>query len=142
MPRQSTGAGRRRLASYRARMGAANHRRISIMSPKKIAKLLVALSAGYLCAGGTSAQEQPAPERAFFEELPIVSVSRLPQTPTNTPGAVTVFDHDFIRATGYRDIYRILKLVPGMLAVNEYGHTPLVAYHGLSNDFPNRMQVL
>jgi len=94
------------------------------------------------CTAAAAAERDEFSERPFFEELPVVSMSRLPQIPTNTPGAVTVFDHEFIRATGYRDIWRILKLVPGMLVVNEYGHTPLVAYHGLSNDYPNRMQVL
>jgi iron complex outermembrane receptor protein len=113
-----------------------------ILSKGVIARAALLLCASCLPPATVLGQEAESSERAFFEELPIVSVSRLPQTPTNTPGAVTVFDRDFIRATGYRDIYRLLKLVPGMLAVNEYGHTPLVAYHGLGTDFPNRMQVL
>lgn len=81
-------------------------------------------------------------ESAFFEELPVLSVSRLPQSVADAPGAVTVFDRDFIRATGYRDITRLLRLVPGFQVVNDRGHSALATYNGLGGDYSNRMQVL
>lgn len=85
---------------------------------------------------------RPTPEDPFFEELPILTVTRLPQSVADTPGAVTVFDRDFIRATGYRDVARLLRLVPGIGIVNDRAHTPLVTYHGIGGDYSNRMQVL
>src|SRR5690606_4487862 len=79
----------------------------------------------------------------FFETLPVVlTVSRLPQPLQDTPGAVTVIDADQIAATGYRDLARLLRLVPGMQVGQERGNDQWVTYHGLGSDYPNQMQVL
>lgn len=106
------------------------------------------LAAGCLAASAALGQgpadaARPAGEAAFFEELPVIlSVSRLPQPVTEVPGAVTVIDRDLLRATGYRDLARIFRLVPGFNVVQERGSQSFVAYHGLADNFPNRMQVL
>lgn len=102
---------------------------------------------GVLCAAAVAdaglAQTDAISERQFFEDLPVVlSASRLPTPQHEAPGAVTIIDQRLIRATGYRDITRLLRLVPGFNVVYDRGHTPWVAYHGLSDDFPNMMQVL
>lgn len=82
-------------------------------------------------------------EDAYFEPLPVVlTVSRLPQPVQDTPGAVTVIDEDLIRATGYRDVARLLRLVPGMQVGQERGNEQWVTYHGLAGDYANQMQVL
>lgn len=79
----------------------------------------------------------------YFEQLPIVlTPSRLPQPLQEAPAAVTVLDQDLIRATGYRDIVRLLRLVPGMQVGQERAGNNWVAYHGLGNDSPADMQVL
>ncbi|WP_248280458.1 TonB-dependent receptor plug domain-containing protein [Aromatoleum aromaticum] len=79
----------------------------------------------------------------YFEELPhVLSASRLPQPLHEAPGAVTVIDHELLTATGYRDLARVFRLVPGMQIGQERGHAQWVTYHGLSNDFPTEMQVL
>ena len=84
-----------------------------------------------------------AAETPYIEDLPVVlSASRLPQPLHEAPGAVTVLDRAFIAATGYRDLARVLRLVPGMQVGQERGHAQWVTYHGLSNDFPTEMQVL
>lgn len=94
-------------------------------------------------AAATPAPAQTLTEKAFFEELPVVlSASRIPQSLSATPGAVTVLDREFIRATGYRDIQSLLKLVPGFQVVTERGGLTHVTYHGLGGGFANRMQVL
>lgn len=88
-------------------------------------------------AGGSSAEAQ------FMEDLPVVlTLSRLPQTLQDAPGAVTVIDADLIRRTGYRDLSRLLRLVPGMQVAEERGGRPLLSYHGLTGEYPNHMQVL
>lgn len=83
-------------------------------------------------------------ESGFFEELPVVlSASRLPQPLSEAPAAVTVLDRDFIRATGYRDIGRLFRLVPGFTVVHDRAHTSALSYHGLAASFAsNKMQVL
>lgn len=82
-------------------------------------------------------------ENPFFEPLPVVlTISRLPQPLRDTPGAVSVIDAELIAATGYRDLARVLRLVPGMQVAQERGNDQWVAYHGLGDDFPNQMQIL
>lgn len=90
------------------------------------------------------AEPLPAPpEEEFLSSLPIVlTPSRLPQPQNEAPAAVTVLDRELIRATGYRDIPRLLRLVPGMQIGQERGHSHWVTYHGMGNDFPSWMQVL
>lgn len=84
-----------------------------------------------------------AAEDAYFESLPtILSASRLPQAIHEAPGAITVIDRDFIRATGYRDLARLFRLVPGMQVGQERGSSQWVTYHGLSTTYPSEMQVL
>ena len=84
-----------------------------------------------------------AAEYEFFETLPLVlSGSRLPQSLPDAPGAVTVIDADRIAATGYRDLARVLRLVPGFQLAQERGGKHWVTYHGLGMDVPQQMQVI
>ncbi len=84
-----------------------------------------------------------AGEEAYFEDLPVVlTASRLPQPVNEAPGAVTVLDRAFIKASGYRDLARLFRLVPGMQVGQERANTNWVTYHGLSSTFPSEMQVL
>lgn len=82
-------------------------------------------------------------EASFFEDLPtVLTASRLPQAINEAPGAVTVIEGDFIRATGYRDLARIFRLVPGMQVGQERANQQWVTYHGMGNTYPSEMQVL
>ncbi len=82
-------------------------------------------------------------EHSFLEALPVVlSASRLPTPLGETPASVTVIDEALIRATGYRDLARLLRLVPGMQVGQARGHRHLVTYHGFALEHPNQMQVL
>jgi iron complex outermembrane receptor protein len=79
----------------------------------------------------------------YFDALPIVlTPSRLPQPLNEAPAAVTVIDRKLIEASGYRDIARLLRLVPGMQVGQERAGLQWVTYHGLGNDSPADMQVL
>lgn len=100
-----------------------------------------------LFLGGVLACAQPAraaiTETAFFEDLPVVlSASRLSQPVSETPAAVTVIDQDMIRASGFRDIPDLLRLVPGFTVAYTRDNTWGVSYHGLGDAFSRRMQVL
>ena len=88
------------------------------------------------------AEDYPS-EQDYFQELPVVlSASRLSQPISETPNAITVIDRDMIVASGARNIADLFKLVPGMYVGYKNGHTPVVSYHGTTDVYPRRMQVL
>ena len=82
-------------------------------------------------------------EADFLDELPVVlSVSRLSQPVNEAPAAVTVIDQDMIRASGFRDIPDLLRLVPGFSVAYTRSDTWAVGYHGLADAYSRRFQVL
>lgn len=90
-----------------------------------------------------NAAQAVEPEGNYLADLPIVlTPSRLLQPLRDAPAAMTVIDRDMIRASGYRDLPRLLRLVPGMQVGQERGHAQWVTYHGMGNDFPSWMEVL
>lgn len=96
-------------------------------------------------AGGPAIGEvgRDVDETLWLQELPVVlTPSRLPRSQQDAPAAVSVIDRDLIAATGYPDLPRLFRLVPGMQVGQERANTQWVTYHGLSNDFPSEMQVL
>lgn len=81
-------------------------------------------------------------EGEFFGEIPqIFTASRLPQKIEEAAGATTVMDREFIRATGARVLSDLFRFVPGFLVATEAGGRPVVAYHGLTGQASQRMQV-
>ena len=82
-------------------------------------------------------------ESDFLEDLPVVlSASRLSQPVGEAPAAVTVIDQEMIRASGFRDIPDLFRLVPGFTVAYTRDNTWGVGYHGLADAFSRRMQVL
>ena len=82
-------------------------------------------------------------ETDFLGDLPVVlSVSRLSQPVNEAPAAVTVIDQDMIRASGFRDIPDMLRLVPGFSVAYTRDNTWAVGYHGMADAFSRRLQVL
>ncbi len=103
------------------------------------------LFAGLLCllaaSGGALAAE--ISEQDYFSELPVVlTVSRLAQPLSETPGAVTVIDRETIRRSGAREVADVLRLVPGYIVFGWNGANPNAAYHSAMDDFGTRNQVL
>lgn len=100
---------------------------------------LLLLLPGIACRGA----EKSLSEADFINDLPVVlSASRLPQAPSDVPGAMTVIDRESIAASGAREIADLLRLVPGMLVGYSNGHFPAVAYHAYHDDYARLMQVL
>jgi iron complex outermembrane receptor protein len=58
------------------------------------------------------------------------------------PAAVTIIDRDMIRASGFRDIPDLFRLVPGFTVAYTRDNTWGVGYHGMADAFSRRMQVL
>jgi iron complex outermembrane receptor protein len=107
-----------------------------------VALLAICFSLGALPALAAETLAERS-ELEFLAEQPLVlTPSRLLQPISEAPAAVTVIDRETIRATGYRDIGRLLRLVPGMQVGQERASLHWVTYHGLGNDNPSWMQVL
>ena len=93
------------------------------------------------CKTGYASEE--VNESDYYQELPVVlSASRLSQPLSDAPNAMTVIDRKMIVASGFRTIADLMKLVPGMYVSYYRGSQPIVAYHGTTDEFSRRMQVL
>lgn len=97
-----------------------------------------------LAAAGLATGVQASDEGLYFSELPIVaSVSRLPQRLADAPTSVTVIDREMIRASGFRNLNDVFRLVPGFQTFPNNTEAARVTYHGLSDgDYSSRVQVL
>lgn len=94
-------------------------------------------------SGMTLAEEQAISEQYYLQDFPVVlSASRLSQPIAEAPNAMTVIDRDMIKASGFRTIPDLFRLVPGMYVSYNSGNEPFVAYHGTTDNFARRMQVL
>lgn len=81
-------------------------------------------------------------EKDFLGDVPIVlSASRLAQPAADAPVAITIIDRDMIRASGFREIADLLRLVPGFYVGRYSGNEPVVA-RGLVDRYFGRVQVL
>lgn len=105
--------------------------------------LLLYASQPALAASGADLSEQD-----FLADVPVVlTASRLRQNVADAPAAVTVIDRQMIRDSGAWSIPDLFRFVPGMY-VGEGGDkgalvpNSVVSYHGLSDTFSRRMQVL
>ena len=82
-------------------------------------------------------------EQNYFQEFPVVlSASRLKQPQSEAPNAMTVIDRGMIEASGFRNIPDLFKLVPGMYVSYYKGAQPIVSYHGATDQYARRMQVM
>lgn len=82
-------------------------------------------------------------EEDIFIDIPLVTTAtNLPQKLTEAPAAITIIDQEMIVASGALNIPDLFRLVPGMqvfhVSTNKMGAT----YHGMSDDFPSRMEVM
>jgi len=82
-------------------------------------------------------------EDDFLANIPVaITASRLAQPLNETPTAVTIIDREMIRASGATELTDLLRLVPGMEVGSFAAGRAAVSYHGLSNSYARRMQVL
>ncbi|MEW8387697.1 MAG: TonB-dependent receptor [Candidatus Thiodiazotropha sp.] len=82
-------------------------------------------------------------ESYFYDDLPVVlSASRLAQSQSNTPTAMTVIDKKMIRASAALNLPDLLRLVPGFTVGFFAGTSATVTYHGHADEYARDMQVL
>lgn len=79
----------------------------------------------------------------FDAEVPVVlSASRLIQPISSSPSSITIIDAEMIELSGARTIVDLLRLVPGMLVGKLVNGNPVAAYHGLSERYNPRLQLI
>jgi iron complex outermembrane recepter protein len=104
-----------------------------------------ALATLLILGWGNARAEQSAvmlSEQDYLQEIPqVFAASRLPQHPQDSPGANTVIDRNYIQASGARNLSELFMGVPGLQVGLSAGGRPVVAYHGLSGQVSQRMQV-
>ncbi|MCG7990276.1 MAG: TonB-dependent receptor [Candidatus Thiodiazotropha lotti] len=82
-------------------------------------------------------------EDYFYDELPVVlSATRLSQSQSDTPTAMTVIDRKMIQASTALNIPDLLRLVPGFTVGFYAGSRATVTYHGHADEYARDMQVL
>jgi iron complex outermembrane receptor protein len=90
-----------------------------------------------------SAIEDSISEQVYLQDLPVVlSASRLSQPLSEAPNAMTVIDRQMIKASGFRTIADLFRLVPGMYVGNAGANMPIVSLNGVTDQYSRRMQVL
>ncbi len=112
-------------------------------SPSRLFLLNIFLPIISVFSHSAFAENGALSEEAFFAEIPVVlTATRLAQPINEAPASMTIIDRHMIEASGARDIADVFKLVPGFQVQHENGHTPIVTYHGMSDQFSRWMQVL
>jgi len=115
------------------------------MGSRKSLLFLALLCVGALDSPFSLAQSSKTlSEDDFFEAPPkVASATLLRQPISETPVAITVIDRKMIEASGAIHIIDLLRMVPGFeVGLSGLDHVGVATYHGHSDAFPRRMQVL
>ncbi|MDO6565217.1 TonB-dependent receptor [Amphritea sp. 1_MG-2023] len=82
-------------------------------------------------------------ELDYLADLPVTfSATRLPQTLNKAPASITLIDRRMIEASSATTISELFRLVPGMQSYHIATNASAVSYHGMSDKFPSRMEVM
>jgi len=82
-------------------------------------------------------------EELFIGDMPtVISATRLKQPINKAPVSTTIIDSQMIRASGAQTVADLLRLVPGFTVGYLSGNYPVAAYHGQSDRFSRRLQLL
>jgi iron complex outermembrane receptor protein len=104
----------------------------------------VLLVAALTTSSVAQASELPSfTEEDLIADIPlVVSATRRSQKLTEAPASITIIDREQIDASGAINIPDLFRLVPGIQAYHVTRNKFAVTYHGVSDDFPNRMEVM
>lgn len=82
-------------------------------------------------------------EDDYLAEIPIVlSASRLSQPESEASTTISVITRDMIDASTAKNVPDLLRLVPGFQVGYFDGNVPVVTYHGMTEQYSRRIQVL
>ncbi|MFK7992616.1 MAG: TonB-dependent receptor plug domain-containing protein [Granulosicoccus sp.] len=77
------------------------------------------------------------------DEIPVVlSASRLIQPISSSPSSITIIDAEMIELSGARTIVDLLRLVPGFQVGRQVNGNPTATYHGTSERYNPRLQLI
>lgn len=100
-------------------------------------------SVSLLWVSAAQAATEAIADDPYFQELPVVlTASRLSQPLSEAPSAMTVIDREMIKASGFRTVPELMRLVPGMYVGYVDGNTPVLSLHNSTDQFSRQMQVL
>lgn len=89
------------------------------------------------------ANAQESQNTSAFDDLPLtITESNLPQTPHTGFNSLYVISHEMIQSSNARSIGDLLKMVPGLVVGNRYGHWLSLGYHGSAEDTMRRVNVV
>ena len=112
------------------------------MRSKKNLKNTITLITVSLLSNFTLA-ESFVDEHALLIEIPTVtSATRLTQHLSDAPVSMTVIDRATVQASGAKTIPDLFRLVPGFQVAHVNTNKYAVTYHGHSDDFPRRLEVM
>ncbi|QEW05416.1 TonB-dependent receptor plug domain-containing protein [Nitrincola iocasae] len=117
----------------------------SLMPHHKVNKLALLLTGltSFLYAAVVFADISHLDESAFLIDIPMVtSATRLSQHQSDAPVSMTVIDRATITASGAQTVPDLLRLVPGFQVAHVNSNKYAATYHGYSDDFPNRLEVM
>jgi len=95
------------------------------------------------CLGPAAAKEPLPTEDDFLAGIPkVTSAARLEKSLLETGMSVTIIDRETIAASPATEIPDLLRLVPGFQVAHVTGSVFAVGYHGSSDQWPRRMDVM
>lgn len=101
------------------------------------------LASGTAAADGSAGSAGTVTEEDFTAAIPtVISATRLSQPVTDAPASITVIDREMIEASGAIEIADLFRFVPGFQVAHANGNLFSVAYHGIADGWPRRLQVL
>ena len=104
---------------------------------------LLLLPAGLNAATGEDSLALLGSEELFIGDMPtVISATRLKQPINKSPVSTTIIDSQMIKASGAQTIADLLRLVPGFTVGYLSGNYPVATYHGQSDRFSRRLQLL
>lgn len=96
-----------------------------------------------LISSSAIAAEEVITEQSYLQEFPVVlTAARLSQPLSESPNSMTIIDRQMIKASGFRSIVDLFRLVPGMYVGNAGANLPFVSLNGVTDQYSRRMQVL
>ncbi len=104
--------------------------------------LFLAAQLVHAADAGASNQAGYLTEQDLLGDIPtITSVTGLDQRISDSPASITIIDREQIRSSGVVYLADIFRLVPGMQVYHVNGNRFAVTAHGMSNEFPSRLEV-
>ena len=105
--------------------------------------LVTLLGLGLGAQAVQAAEELYLSEQAFLVDIPeITSATRLSQRLTESPASISIITRDMISASGVRNIPDLMRQVPGFQSYHVSANKFATTYHGASDDFPRRLEVM